>query len=87
MRRRTCIMVKKKIYLSSLDKANEFVAAMSKLESEVDVISDRYTVNGKSILGILSLDLTKALEVRLQSDGSSEITYFNNLVIPFEESI
>ena len=77
-------MIKKKVYLKDLETANVFVDAMSKVESEVDVSSGRYTVNGKSILGVLSLDLGQALDVVLNSDGKDEITYFNNLVLPFE---
>ena len=77
-------MIKKKVYLKDLETANVFVDAMSKVESEVDVSSGRYTVNAKSILGVLSLDLGQALDVVLNSDGKDEITYFNNLVLPFE---
>ena len=77
-------MIKKKVYLKSLDVAHVFVDAMSKVTSEVDIKSGRYVVNAKSILGVLSLDISQKLDVEFHSDSKDEITYFNNLILPFE---
>lgn len=76
--------MKKKIYLNSLEKAHDFVIAMSKLHGAVDVKRGHCFVNGKSILGMLSLDLSKAMDVEFKSSNKAEVTYFNNLILPFE---
>lgn len=51
------------IKLSSVDDVNEFVGLASLNVGDVDIRSQRYVVDGKSILGILSLDLKKTLVV------------------------
>ena len=53
------------ISLNSVDKVKSFVNRVSRFEEEVDLVSGRYVVDAKSILGIFSLDLTKPIEVDL----------------------
>ena len=45
------------IHLPTIERVQRFTAAMQEFDFEVDLSSGRYTVNGKSIMGILSLDL------------------------------
>lgn len=49
------------IKLDTVDDVNEFVKLAERNIGDVDVRSDRYVVDGKSILGILSLDLKNPL--------------------------
>ncbi|MBN2878819.1 MAG: HPr family phosphocarrier protein [Clostridia bacterium] len=58
-----------KIRLKSVDDVNEFVALASLNQGDVDVRSDRYVVDAKSILGVLSLDLKKVLTVDIYAGG------------------
>lgn len=57
-------MINELIILDSLEKVNEFVAIAMKREYDIDLISGKYLVNAKSIMGIFSLDLTKPLTVK-----------------------
>ena len=50
-----------KIKLSTVDEVNEFVNIASLNQGDVDIRQERYVVDAKSILGILSLDLKKVL--------------------------
>jgi len=61
-----------KIRLKSVDDVNEFVALASFNQGDVDVRSDRYVVDAKSILGVLSLDLKKVLTVDIYAGGLEE---------------
>ncbi len=72
------------VYLMQVDRVKEFVDAANKFESDVDIMMGRYIVNAKSIMGVLSLDLSSAVEVVLHSDNPEEVTYFNNIMAPFE---
>ena len=45
------------------DEVKDFVAAASKSNVDIDISYNRYTVDAKSILGVLGLDLTKVLTV------------------------
>lgn len=48
-----------------------------KFDSEIDVIRDSYRVDGKSALGILTVDLRKPLDVEIHSCNEEEIIRFN----------
>ena len=70
------IPVRRKIRLLSITDMKNFNATCTATKSEVDVIVERYIVDGKSLLGLCSLDLTKVLEVVLYSDDDEEIGTF-----------
>lgn len=53
------------IILDSVDKVKDFVREMSKFETDIDLVSSRFIVDAKYLMGILSLDLTKPIEVRI----------------------
>ncbi len=56
------------ISLSSLDKIKNFVGIVSNLDSEIDLISGRYVVNAKSIMAVLSLDLSKDIQMNIYNE-------------------
>lgn len=56
------------INLDNFDKIKEFVNITSHLDYDLDLISGRYVVDGKSIMGIFSLDLSKPIEVKIIDD-------------------
>lgn len=49
------------IKLSNPDEVKDFVHAASKCDFDIDVFYNRVIIDAKSLLGVLSLDLTKAL--------------------------
>lgn len=56
-------MIEKRVILNDINAAKAFVAAANKAPFEIDVVSGRHKVDGKSILGIFSLDLSKPVRV------------------------
>ena len=52
-----------KIRLNAKEDVKEFVQAASKCDFDVDISYNRVLIDAKSILGILSMDLTKVLTV------------------------
>ena len=52
-----------KIRLNATEDVKEFVQAASKGDFDVDISYNRVLIDAKSILGILSMDLTKVLTV------------------------
>ncbi len=52
-----------KILLDNMEKVKNFVSLAMTKDYDVDLISGKYVVNGKSIMGVFSLDLTKPLMV------------------------
>ncbi len=61
------------VSLDTISKVRGFVNAVSHLDGEFDLVSGRYRVDAKSIMGIFSLDLSKPLnlEVNGQTDMAS----------------
>ena len=61
-----------RVFLNSTDKVKEFVGVTVTFDGDIDVVCGRYIVDGKSIMGILSLDLTKELELLLNGVTKDE---------------
>ena len=54
------------IQLTSVSDIKSFVDAANRLDCDVDVICGRYLVNGKSIMGLFSIDLSEPIQVQVQ---------------------
>lgn len=57
-----------KISLNSIDKVKAFVNEITKFNTDFDLVSGRYVIDAKSIMGIFSLDLSKAIELNIHDD-------------------
>lgn len=62
-----------KVKISSIVDVKNFVNIVGKYDFDIDLVSERYVVDAKSIMGIFSLDLTKPIEVNVHTDDASEI--------------
>lgn len=56
------------VQLSSIDDVKDFVKAASQFTTDIDLVSGRYIIDAKSILGIFSLDLGQPVKVRIADD-------------------
>ena len=61
---RRVIMKALMVSLNSIDKVKAFCNEIAKFDAEFDLISGRYVIDAKSIMGVFSLDLTRSLTVR-----------------------
>lgn len=59
------------ISLNSIDKVKSFVNAITQFEFDFDLISGRYVIDAKSIMGIFSLDLSKPIDLNIHADGAA----------------
>lgn len=57
-----------KISLNSIDKVKAFVNDVSKFTTDFDLVSGRYVIDAKSIMGIFSLDLSKPIDLNIHDD-------------------
>ena len=63
-----------RVCLDSIDKVKGFVNDISRFNTDFDLISGRYVIDAKSIMGIFSLDLSKPIELTIhESDETDEI--------------
>lgn len=65
-------MKKMKVKLGSISDVKEFVALTNSYAFESDLVSGRYAVDAKSIMGIFSLDLSKELTLNIHSDDCAD---------------
>ncbi len=56
------------ISLNSIDKVKSFVNDVTKFDSDFDLVSGRYVIDAKSIMGIFSLDLSKPIDLNIHSE-------------------
>ena len=56
------------INLGSIDKVKSFVNDITKFDSDFDIVSGRYVIDAKSIMGIFSLDLSKPIDLNIHSE-------------------
>ena len=61
-----------KVMLNSIDKVKQFVNVTSKVDGDVFLQSGRYIIDAKSIMGIISIDLTKPLEMSFEKCSDEE---------------
>ena len=58
------------ISLNSIDKVKSFVNDLSKFETDFDLVSGRYVIDAKSIMGIISLDLSKPIDLNIHAEDN-----------------
>ena len=61
-----------KISLNSIDKVKAFVNDVTKFDTDFDLMSGRYVIDAKSIMGIFSLDLSKPIDLTVHSDSDAD---------------
>ena len=62
------------ISLNSIDKVKSFVNAITQFDYDFDLISGRYVIDAKSIMGIFSLDLSKPIDLAIHAEEELEAT-------------
>lgn len=72
-------MKEKKILLTSIEEAKRFVTEASRCDFDVDVFYNRFTIDAKSILGVLSLDLARVLTVQINGENEEFEAYLETI--------
>ena len=62
-----------KISLQMAQNVKDFVSIVQEYPYEIDLRSEKYVVDAKSILGIFSLDLSKPVTVEIHSDSCDDL--------------
>ncbi len=59
-----------KISLNSIDKVKSFVNEITRYDYDFDLVSGRYVIDAKSIMGIFSLDLSKPIDLNIHAEDN-----------------
>ena len=79
MDKNTCV-----VKLNSLEKVKRFVDKATTFECDVDVLCRRYILDAKSIMALLSADLTEPLKVMIHTDDYDELKRFFDMMEDFK---
>ena len=60
------------ISLNSIDSVKSFVNTITKFDCDFDLVSGRYVIDAKSIMGIFSLDLSKPIDLNIHAEGNAD---------------
>ena len=61
-----------KISLNSIDKVKSFVNDISRFNYDFDLVSGRYVIDAKSIMGIFSLDLSRPIDLSIHAEDDTD---------------
>ena len=65
--------------LPTIDEAKKFVEKAARCDFDIDVFYNRVTIDAKSILGVLSLDLTRVLTVQYSGEDEAFEEYLDTI--------
>ena len=72
------------IRLNSIEKVKNFVSRVSTFECDVDIIYGRYVIDGKSMMGIFSLNLMNPITVMILSNDEEDLKKFFEIMEDFK---
>ena len=58
--------------LNSIDKVKSLVNDITKFNNDFDLVSGRYVIDAKSIMGIFSLDLSKPIDLNIHAEDNMD---------------
>lgn len=64
-------MMTVEILLNAVDKVKKFVNIISGFDCDFDLVSGRYDIDAKSIMGIFSMDLSKPLQLVIHTSDTN----------------
>ena len=71
------------ISLNSIDKVKSFVNDITKFDYDFDLVSGRYVIDAKSIMGIFSLDLSKPIDLNIHAETESTVNEILEILTPY----
>lgn len=66
-------MLEKTIILKDFEAVKKFVDIANEKPYDIELLSGKYVVNAKSIMGVFSLDLTKPIVMVAHADSHAEL--------------
>ena len=61
------------ISLQAINDVKDFVNTVMLFNYDIDLVSGRYAVDAKSIMGIFSLDLSKPIQLNAHTDDAEDL--------------
>ena len=76
-------MCEVEIKLNTIEDVKNLVSDVTGFDCDFEIVSGRFVVDAKSIMGIFSLDLSKELKLVIRSDDEHEVERIKNEIKRF----
>lgn len=76
-------MCEVEIKLNTIEDVKNLVSDVTGFDCDFEIVSGRFVVDAKSIMGIFSLDLSKELKLVIRSDDEFEVDRIKNKIKRF----
>lgn len=67
-------MIKKTVKFNLINDIKAFNQAVVKCSFDVDLVSGRYVIDAKSLMGIFTLDLSRPIDLHIHAEETNEET-------------
>ena len=67
------------VLLSSINDVKQFVNTATAQLVDIDIVSGRYVIDAKSIMGLFSVDLTKPVKVSVQGSDQDAAVFYDSV--------
>mgnify|MGYP002931864544 CR=1 FL=1 len=67
------VMYETTIQLNAINDVKDFVNTVMMFDYDIDLVSGRYAIDAKSIMGIFSLDLSKPIDLNIHAEDDSDV--------------
>ena len=71
------------IRLAGIEDVKKFVSITNRYGFKINLISDKYTIDAKSIMGVFSLDLSRPLTMQIEEETDPEYPEFMEEAQPY----
>lgn len=61
------------VKITTINDVKKFVSTVMTFDYDIDLVSGRYAIDAKSIMGIFSIDLSKELKLIAHTDDAAEL--------------
>ena len=69
------------VSFSKVKDVQKFVEGISPLEGDFDLIDGMYIIDAKSLMGILAMDLTKPIQLRIEKDSRKSLKAIKDFIV------
>lgn len=67
------------IMLSSIEAVKKFVTLTNKYDFPINLTTEKYKIDAKSIMGVFSLDLSKPVTLQVEGDGADAESFMKEI--------
>ena len=72
-------MVSVRVLLNSLEKVKSFVSIVGKFDADMEIVSGKYIVDAKSIMGLFSMNLLEPMTLVIKADNPACVNVLDDI--------